>query len=111
MQRVYADARTAPPEPAIRYSLGTRSLDTCCGPKTEEKKPMCDEHYLDDLKKYMKRSNVTRREFGVLSAGVGVTMLLPPVANAQDVTEQDVEIETPDGTADAYFVHPSTGAH
>src|SRR5690606_29757659 len=56
-------------------------------------------------------SNVTRREFGVLSAGVGVAVLLPPVANAQDVTEQDVEIETPDGTADAYFVHPSTGAH
>ena len=72
---------------------------------------MCDEHYQDDLKRYMKRSSVTRREFGVLSAGVGVAMLLPPVANAQDVTEQDVEIETPDGTADAYFVHPSTGAH
>ncbi len=72
---------------------------------------MCDEHYQDDLKRYVKRSNVTRREFGALSAGVGLTVLLPPVANAQDVTERDVEIETPDGTCDAYFVHPSSGSH
>jgi carboxymethylenebutenolidase len=27
------------------------------------------------------------------------------------VNESEVEIETPDGTADAYFVHPSKGAH
>ena len=28
-----------------------------------------------------------------------------------DVTEQDVMVETPDGMADAYFVHPSSGKH
>ena len=72
---------------------------------------MCDEHYLEDLTRYVKRSRLTRRTFGAMSAGVGLSMLLPPVANAQDVSERDVEIETPDGTADAYFVHPSTGAH
>jgi carboxymethylenebutenolidase len=27
------------------------------------------------------------------------------------VSESDVEIKTPDGVADAYFVHPSTGSH
>lgn len=68
---------------------------------------MCDQRFLDDLEKY----RVTRREFGAMSAGVGLSMLLPRAANAQDVTESDVEITTPDGVADAYFVHPSSGAH
>jgi carboxymethylenebutenolidase len=72
---------------------------------------MCDQHFEDDLKRYQRRANVTRREFGAMSAGVGLMAILPPVANAQDVTEADVNIETPDGTADCYFVHPSSGAH
>ena len=38
-------------------------------------------------------------------------MMLPRAANAQAVTETDVEIKTADGTCDAYFVHPSSGAH
>ena len=38
-------------------------------------------------------------------------MMLPPVANAQDVTETDVEVTTSDGVADCYLVHPSTGQH
>jgi carboxymethylenebutenolidase len=54
---------------------------------------------------------VTRREFGTLSAGVGMMAILPRVANAQAVTETDVEITTPDGVCDAYFVHPSSGRH
>jgi carboxymethylenebutenolidase len=37
-------------------------------------------------------------------------MLLPPVANAQAVSEREVTIKTPDGTADAYFVYPAKGA-
>jgi carboxymethylenebutenolidase len=37
-------------------------------------------------------------------------MMLPEVANAQAVTEREVEIKTPDGTADSYFVHPASGA-
>jgi carboxymethylenebutenolidase len=67
---------------------------------------MCDQHFEEDLKKYL-----TRREFGALTAGAGLMALLPPVANAQDVTESDVEIETPDGVADCYFVHPTSGAN
>jgi carboxymethylenebutenolidase len=46
-----------------------------------------------------------------MTAAVGLATLLPPVANALDVTESDVEITTPDGVADCYFVHPSEGAH
>ena len=35
--------------------------------------------------------------------------MLPEVANAQATSEREVEIKTPDGTCDAYFVHPSSG--
>jgi carboxymethylenebutenolidase len=38
-------------------------------------------------------------------------MMLPPVANALDVVEQDVMVETPDGMSDCYFVHPASGSH
>ena len=33
------------------------------------------------------------------------------MVNAQAVSERDVNIETPDGVADCYFVYPSMGAH
>ena len=36
-------------------------------------------------------------------------MMLPQVANAAAVTESEVTVTTPDGTADCYFVHPSSG--
>lgn len=74
---------------------------------------MCDLDTLKDATAYISERNKTalsRRKFGALSAGVGMAMLLPPVANAQAVTETDVEITTPDGVADCYFVHPATGA-
>jgi carboxymethylenebutenolidase len=73
---------------------------------------MCDQdHFDEDLKKYVSEGRVTRRDFGTLTAGVSLAMMLPRAANAQAVTEADVEIKTPDGTCDAYFVHPASGAH
>ncbi len=70
---------------------------------------MCDQdHYDDDLKEFEARGMVTRRQFGAFVAA-GVAMALPTVANAAAVTESDVTITTPDGTCDAYFVHPTTG--
>jgi carboxymethylenebutenolidase len=73
---------------------------------------MCDQdHYDDDLAKYLERSNLSRRDLGTLSLGVGLAWLLPRAADALDVKESEVEIKTPDGTADAYFVHPAAGAH
>lgn len=70
---------------------------------------MCDQdHFEDDTHEFEKRGLVTRRQFGVL-VGAGACMVLPQVANAATVTESEVTITTPDGTADAYFVHPSTG--
>jgi carboxymethylenebutenolidase len=41
--------------------------------------------------------------------GAGVAMVLPKTLNAVAVTESEVTIQTPDGMADCYFVHPQTG--
>lgn len=73
---------------------------------------MCDQdHFDEDLEKYRQRAALSRRQFGAIAGGVSLAMMFPPVVGAQDVTESEVNIETPDGTADAYFVHPSSGAH
>jgi carboxymethylenebutenolidase len=70
---------------------------------------MCDQdHFEDDRREYDARGLVTRRQFGVL-VGAGISLILPQVANAVAVTESDVTVTTPDGTADCYFVHPTTG--
>src|SRR3989440_8197622 len=75
---------------------------------------MCDEDLVEDVVSYRLRSGeLSRRHFGALSLGVGLVSLLPRVAGGAgaDVAESDVDIKTPDGPADAYFVHPSKGAH
>ena len=70
---------------------------------------MCDQdHFEQDRQNYESRGLVTRRQFGVL-VGAGISMMLPQVVNAVAVTESDVTITTPDGTADCYFVHPASG--
>ncbi len=70
---------------------------------------MCDQdHFEDDRKEYEARGLVTRKQFGVM-LGAGMAMMLPRVANAAAVVESDVNITTPDGVADCYFVHPSSG--
>jgi carboxymethylenebutenolidase len=55
--------------------------------------------------------SLNRRDFGGLVAAAGASLLLPGVANAKPVREGDVMITTPDGQADAYFVHPAKGRH
>jgi carboxymethylenebutenolidase len=71
---------------------------------------MCDKEYFEkDRLEYEARGLITRRQFGVLVAA-GVSLILPAVANAQQTSDKDVTIKTPDGTADAYFVYPSTGS-
>jgi len=70
---------------------------------------MCDQDQFEkDRLEYEARGLVTRREFGVL-VGAGVAMMLPRVVNAVAVTESEVTVKTPDGSADCYFVHPATG--
>jgi carboxymethylenebutenolidase len=73
---------------------------------------MCDKDAFDDMTEYQLKSGaVSRRQFGALTLGAGVMALLPPVAGAAEVAESEVQIRTPDGTADAYFVYPTKGAH
>jgi carboxymethylenebutenolidase len=72
---------------------------------------MCDDRTNRDVEAYLRQNALTRREFGKRSAGAALAMVLPPVANAAEVNAMDVKIETPDGMADCYFVHPASGEH
>src|SRR5882724_11868561 len=70
---------------------------------------MCDQdHSEKELLELDAQGKTTRRQFGAL-LGAGVAMMLPPVQNPVAVTDSEVTIKTPDGTADCYFVHPATG--
>ena len=57
----------------------------------------------------MNDSKIDRRGFVAATAAMAVTATSAE-AQAQ-VVEKDVEIKTPDGTCDAAFFHPATGAH
>jgi len=70
---------------------------------------MCDQdHFEKDRSEYESLGLVTRKQFGIM-LGAGMAMMLPQVANAAAVTEADVNVTTPDGTADCYFVHKKSG--
>src|ERR1700678_2701005 len=70
---------------------------------------MCDQdHFEDDRAQYERLGLVTRKHFCIM-LGAGVPMMLPQVATAAAVTESEVTVTTPDGSADCYFVHPSSG--
>jgi carboxymethylenebutenolidase len=70
---------------------------------------MCE---LDDMEEFaQRRGDVSRRHFGALALGAGVVAALPTLANAVDTKGADVEIKTPDGACDAYFVHPAKGKY
>jgi carboxymethylenebutenolidase len=72
---------------------------------------MCDDRTDTDNTEYVRTTKMTRRQFGAVSAGAGLAMLLPRAANAQAVSEADIDVTTPDGVADCYFVHPTSGTH
>src|SRR5882724_7250877 len=70
---------------------------------------MCDQdHFEEDREQFESLGLVTRKQFGMM-LGAGAAMMLPQVMNAAAVTESDVNVVTPDGTADCYFVHPASG--
>ena len=62
---------------------------------------------------------ISRREFNFLAGGAAISIAFAGCAPGEPaetktgdaIAESDVMIETPDGTADAYFAHPATGAH
>lgn len=71
---------------------------------------MCDEHTARDAADH-RAASLSRRRFNVLTAGAAVALSMPAAADAPAVVESDVKVPTPDGTADAYFVHPASGRH
>ncbi len=91
---------------------------------------MCDDDSFDDMVAYrLRREILSRRTFGSLALGAGLSSLgctpstspTPaasgsaaastgaPAGGAAATTESEVTITTPDGTCDAYFVHPAVG--
>ena len=71
---------------------------------------MCDQDTVHGSTEHPRKYGITRRQFSSMAASISLLTMLPPVANAQAVTESEVEITTPDGVCDAYFVHPAAGA-
>ena len=74
---------------------------------------MCDEITEFENQGFYEKE-VTRREFNLMAGGAAISLAFAgcaPGEPAAGITETDVSIETPDGTADAYFAHPSKGAH
>lgn len=71
---------------------------------------MCE---ADDLEAFARRDRgLTRREFGLMTLGAGLAVALPALVQAGTATNgRDVDIKTPAGIADAYFVHPTKGKH
>ncbi|MEM7100963.1 MAG: dienelactone hydrolase family protein [Pseudomonadota bacterium] len=72
---------------------------------------MCDENTVTESEGYLKTLGMSRRQFGTAVGSAALLATLPRVANALAVTEQDVSVSTPDGEADCYFVHPSSGKY
>ena len=73
---------------------------------------MCDEDTVNENESaFGKMGLLSRRRFNLAAAGAALTALLPRSASALDVSERDVDVQTPDGLADSYFVHPSTGKY
>ena len=74
---------------------------------------MCDDITELENQGFYKKQ-VTRRDFNLMAGGAAISLAFAgcaPGEAAAGITESDVEIETPDGMADAYFAHPSKGAH
>jgi carboxymethylenebutenolidase len=54
---------------------------------------------------------ITRRDFVAVSVTAGVAARAGFTGQQIEVVEEDVEITTPDGVADAAYIHPRTGSH
>jgi len=59
----------------------------------------------------MENDELTRRDFVALTVAAGIAAAAGTDLTAQQVVETNVEIKTPDGTCDAAFIHPASGAH
>ena len=58
----------------------------------DEETNMCDDRTVVDNTEYLRAKTLTRRQFGAVSAGAGLAMLLPRAANAQAVSETELDV-------------------
>ncbi len=70
---------------------------------------MCEHDDLDEFARHA--GDLTRRQFGAMALGAGFAAAFPKLTDAAETQGTDVEIKTPEGVADAYFVHPKTGKY
>jgi carboxymethylenebutenolidase len=69
---------------------------------------MCDEFTEADAA--LKRKGISRRQFAAMSAAIAmVACAKPSDGKTAALAETTVRIQTPDGMADAFFVHPARG--
>jgi carboxymethylenebutenolidase len=60
----------------------------------------------------MSDGEITRRDFVSATVAAGIAAAAgTPLSGQARVVESNVEIKTPDGTCDAAFIHPASGAH
>lgn len=74
---------------------------------------MCDDISADDRDEGAGRGMLSRREFAAIGAAAALSGCagVNSATNAGPLRERMVEITTADGMADAFFVHPASGAH
>lgn len=73
---------------------------------------MCDDYTLEAEMAATQRTGLSRRDFGKAGAATaGAFGLALPAAAEAGLSETTVSVPTPDGTADAVFIHPVKGRH
>ncbi len=78
---------------------------------------MCDETTERELDAYLKEKALTRRGFtvgasaAIAAGGLASAACAAPRYDKDNLTETEVSVPTPDGEADALFIHPREGAH
>lgn len=75
---------------------------------------MCDEFTQSAEDQALARKGLTRRDFAALGAAATIVACSGGDGEAKpsaSLPEQTVRITTPDGTCDAFFVHPAEGTH
>ncbi|MGJ8562653.1 MAG: dienelactone hydrolase family protein [Alphaproteobacteria bacterium] len=78
---------------------------------------MCDEITEKENAEFLRQDgNLNRRAFGKLTSIAAFSAMLPlsacaPSVEKDGLKEQMVDVRTPDGVSDSYFVHPASGKH
>lgn len=75
---------------------------------------MCDDFTQPAEDEALARRGLSRRDFAALGAAATIVACSGgdgEAKSAAKLTERTVEITTPDGKCDAFFVHPAKGAH